>query len=95
MIRLAGLVLIVSLCSLQYRLWFSEGSVTSLWRLERAIFDKVKLIQEQRDRNQLLAYQVRDLQQGFGVVEERARSELGMIQQGEVYYQVIGAPMYQ
>jgi cell division protein FtsB len=93
--RLAGLMLVVSLVSLQYRLWLSEGSIPSLWRLESAIFDKVKLIQEQRDRNQILVHQVRDLQQGLGVVEERARSELGMIQQGEVYYQVIGSPEHQ
>lgn len=74
---------------LQYRLWMSHEGVQELARLETAVseqkLDNAKLV----ERNARLAAEVRDLKKGITALEERARSELGMIAGNETFYQVI------
>lgn len=86
-ILIAALLIILAL--LQYKLWFGNGSLTEVWRLRQAIQIQEKENTSLRERNQALSAEVKDLKQGLDAVEERARSELGMIKKNEVFYQVI------
>ena len=74
---------------LQFKLWFGDGSMMEKWRLEQAVAAQADENASLRERNQALAAEVQDLKQGTEAVEERARSELGMIKQGEIFYQVV------
>lgn len=74
---------------LQYRLWFPEGSKAELARLEAEIQTQESLNQGLRVRNRQLELEVLELQQGLDSFEERAREDLGMIKDGETYYQIV------
>lgn len=83
------ILLTVVLLLLQYRLWFSHDGLPSVMHLYRSV-----VLQEQRnlileERNQVLAAEVQDLKSGLDAIEERARSELGMIKQDETFIQII------
>ncbi len=82
-------VLAVLFVLLQYKLWFGEGSMMDVWRLDRAVAAQVADNAQLRERNQALAAEVADLKQGVDAIEERARRELGMIKKGETFYQVV------
>jgi len=82
-------ILFVLLVLLQYRLWVGEGSLAEAHNLKKEIATQQQALERLRQRNRALAAEVRDLKQGLDAVEERARSELGMIQKGETFYQVI------
>jgi cell division protein FtsB len=77
---------------LQYRLWDGEGSVEELRALRAQIADYRAEMQRMEARNLALAAEVEDLKTGLATIEDRARSELGMIQRGEVFLQVIEKP---
>ena len=83
----AALLVVVAL--LQYRLWLSDHGVRELTRLKAAV--AVQQAQNGRlaERNHQLAAEVRDLKNGLAALEERARSELGMIRADEVFFQVL------
>jgi cell division protein FtsB len=85
-----GLVLLLAL--LQYRLWLAEGSLAELHRLDEQLLRQEALNLDLRVRNEQLEQEVLELQQGLETVEERARQDLGMIREGEVYYQVVEEP---
>ena len=87
--RLLLFVLAILLLLLQYKLWLGEGSLLEVWQLEQAIEAQQQENQRLRERNQALEAEVRDLKHGIDAVEERARSELGMIQKDETFYQII------
>lgn len=74
---------------LQYRLWVGEGSVAEAWSLRQAVENQQRQNLALRMRNQALEAEVQDLKQGMDAIEERARSELGMIREGETFYQII------
>ena len=74
---------------LQYRLWLSADGVRELHRLERAVSAQRAENDQLAERNQQLAAEVRDLKTGLGALEERARSDLGMIGANETFYQVV------
>ncbi|MEP5765352.1 MAG: cell division protein FtsB [Halieaceae bacterium] len=83
-----GLLLLLLLA--QYRLWFAdEGSLAEHHRLEQEIARQQLLNESLRARNEQLEQEVLELQQGLATVEERARKDLGMIREGETYYQVV------
>lgn len=83
-----GLTLLLLLA--QYRLWVAEeGSLAELHRLEQEIDKQQTLNAELEARNLHLEQEVLELQQGLETVEERARRDLGMIREGESYYQVV------
>ena len=85
-----ALVLLLLLLASQYRLWFAEeGSIAEMHRLELEMERQRALNQELEDRNVRLEQEVIELQQGLETVEERARRDLGMIREGETYYQVV------
>ena len=89
---LLGLVLLLGW--LQYRLWFGIGSVGEVVTLEAQVEHQRRENGGLHERNAALAAEVRDLKEGVAAVEERARSELGMIKPGEVFYRVVEDPAH-
>ena len=82
-------VLLLIFIYLQYRLWFSDGSLPQVWQLQREVAEQQEENVRLRERNDALDAEVRDLQQGLEAVEERAREDLGMVKQGETFYQIV------
>ncbi len=81
----------VVIAILQYRLWLSDGGVRELARMQDAVSQQRTQNAALVERNGQLAAEVRDLKTGMAALEERARSELGMIASNETYYQVVPA----
>lgn len=84
-----SLILIGLIVLLQYRLWLSDDGVSELDRLETRLLRLKDEVARREERNALLEADVRDLKEGNAAVEERARQELGMIRDGEVFVQII------
>lgn len=93
--RLLTLFLVILIAALQYPLWLGKGSWLRVWDLSRQIETQQEANAKLKARNDSLDAEVRDLKQGYAAIEERARSELGMVKQDEVFYQVMdgGAPV--
>ena len=87
---LAGALLSVVLL-LQYRLWLSGDGVREVARLSEAVDRQKAENEELVERNQQMVAEVSDLKAGMAALEERARSELGMIGRNETFYQVVPA----
>lgn len=87
--RWLTLVLVLLIASLQYPLWLGKGSWLRVWDLNQKIEQKKEANTKLKERNDMLDAEVRDLKQGYAAIEERARSELGMVKQDEVFYQVM------
>ena len=85
-------LLIVLLLLLQYKLWVGDGGVPEVLHLEQEVAKQQQHKQQLEERNASLAAEVEDLKQGLDAIEERARSELGMIRKDEQFYQIIQAP---
>jgi cell division protein FtsB len=85
------LVVILGLCLvlLQYRLWVSDQGEREIWRLTQAVEAQTAANAEQRERNAQLLAEVTDLKVGLAALEERARSELGMVGNSETFYQIV------
>jgi cell division protein FtsB len=82
-------VLLMLLALLQYRLWFAEGSLAERHRLEAKIEELQRINRQLGERNAILERDVLELKTGNAGIEQRARSELGMIRKGEVFYQIV------
>lgn len=82
-------VLIGLLVLLQYRLWFADGSLAERQRLQQQVEAAERENALLRERNDTLSREVLELQSGNAVVEERAREELGLIREGEVFYRFV------
>jgi cell division protein FtsB len=88
---LAG-VLSALILAIQYPLWLGKGGWLRVWDVDRQL-DAQRTRNEQLEmRNGALAAEVKDLKQGFDAIEERARYELGMIKNDEVFFQVPAKP---
>ena len=87
---LAGALLLV-IALLQFRLWLSDHGVREMRRLETAVALQRTENGRLEERNRQLAAEVRDLKSGMAALEERARSELGMVADNETFYQVVPA----
>lgn len=87
--RILIVLLIVVLLTLQYMLWVGDGSLAEVWQLQQKLTTQQEENKRLRERNDALRAEVRDLKQGLGAIEERARNEMGMIKKDETYYQVI------
>ena len=74
---------------LQYRLWISGAGVSEVLRLRSAVAAQQADNQRLSNRNRQLAAEVRDLKQGYSALEERARSDLGMVGSNETFFQVL------
>jgi cell division protein FtsB len=86
------LVLGLLLVFLQYRFWVGDGSLAELHDLRDRIGETEEELARLQSRNNALAAEVEDLRTGLDAIEERARSELGMIQSGEVFLQIVEKP---
>jgi cell division protein FtsB len=84
--------LAVAIILLQYRVWLSEDGVRQVSRLQQAVAAQRAENGQLEERNRQLAAEVRDLKTGLDALEERARSDLGMIARNETFYQVVPAP---
>ncbi|MGA3156483.1 MAG: cell division protein FtsB [Steroidobacteraceae bacterium] len=81
--------LLICLVLLQYRLWLSSDGVSEVVRLHAAVDTQRSENNQLSDRNRQLSAEVRDLKQGYSALEERARSDLGMIGANETFFQVL------
>ncbi|OYZ03643.1 MAG: cell division protein FtsB [Methylophilaceae bacterium 17-43-7] len=88
------LIFVVLIALLQYPLWLGKGSWLRVWNVNQKIDEQKKLNVSYKLRNDTLRAEVRDLKQGNAAIEERARSELGMIKEDEVFYQVIDQALF-
>lgn len=89
MLRVFAGVLIALLLGLQFTGWFGKGGMRDVRKLEHQITMHEKELEVLRNRNSKLAAEVMDLKQGLEAVEEIARSEMGMVKEGEIFYQLI------
>jgi cell division protein FtsB len=81
LVLLAGLI--------QYPLWLGKGGWLRVWEVDQQINAQREINARLKARNSALEADVRDLKQGYEAIEERARSELGMIRQDEIFFQVL------
>ena len=82
-------VLLLILVFLQYRLWIAEGSLAEQKRLESQVEEQTAINQALRERNAVLEREVLELQTGNRGVEQRAREQLGLVREGETFYQFV------
>lgn len=83
------LIFVILIALIQYPLWLGKGSWLRVWDLNRQIADQQEKNNGLKARNDTLDAEVLDLKSGRAAIEERARSELGMVKQDEVFYQVL------
>ncbi len=83
------IIFILLLVLLQYRLWFGNGSMREVYQLQDEMAQLEVENNKLLERNRSLAAEVSDLKQGEAAIEERARSEMGMIRYDETFYQII------
>ena len=83
-LALAGLIAL-----LQYPLWLGKGSWLQVWEVDRQLSAQHETNRKLQVRNATLDAEVRDLKQGLDAIEERARSELGMVKQDEIFFQIL------
>jgi len=87
--KMVVVLLVLLLGYLQYRVWFGDGNLIEVFQLR----DEVEAQREENnrlhERNAVLDAEVRDLQQGFDAIEEHAREDLGMVKDGETFYQIV------
>jgi cell division protein FtsB len=87
-VRILALALLLLTLALQYPMWLGKGGWLRVRELDRQVALQKEVNAERKARNMALDADVRDLKQGFEAVEERARSELGMIRHDEVFFQL-------
>jgi cell division protein FtsB len=85
-LALASLVLLLLL---QYRLWLGDGGMREVVRLRNEIEVQQQENVTLRERNRTLTAEVQDLKKGTTAIEERARADLGMVRQGETFFQIV------
>jgi len=86
--RWLSVVLVAVLLLLQYPLWLGKGGWLRVWDVDRQLQEQKEANKKLEVRNAGLDAEVRDLKQGYDAIEERARFELGMIKQDEVFVQI-------
>jgi len=92
MLRWIALILILLLIGLQLKLWSGSGSMRDVDTLRLAVKKQTEENARLLQRNQAVGADVDDLKHGDQAVEARARTELGLIKPGEVFYQVVDQP---
>ena len=81
--------LLVLIVTIQYPLWIGKGSWLKVWDFSKQVTQAKDANAKLAARNAGLDAEVRDLKQGLDAVEERARTELGMVKPGETFYQLV------
>jgi cell division protein FtsB len=88
-LRTLTLIFVILIAALQYPLWLGKGSWLRVWDLNQQIEKQKEQNEQLKGRNGGMDEEVHDLKQGYGAIEERARTELGMVKQDEVFYQLV------
>ena len=88
---LAG-ILVALILAIQYPLWLGKGGWLRVWDVDRQLEAQNAKDERLEIRNGALAAEVKDLKQGSDAIEERARYELGMVRNDEVFFQFPGKP---
>jgi cell division protein FtsB len=83
------IILMVLLAGLQFRLWVGEGSLAHQFELDTQIDEQRDENQRLKRRNEKVAQEVESLKTNLESIEEKARTDLGMIKEGEIFYLVI------
>lgn len=87
--RLIFLTLLVLFVLIQYPLWFGQGGWFAAWNLQEAVAEQQSVNEGLRARNQAMQAEVEDLRSGTQASEERARRQLGLMQDKEVFIQIL------
>ncbi|TAM00066.1 MAG: cell division protein FtsB [Paraburkholderia sp.] len=87
--RLVTVVLIILLALVQYPLWWGRGGWLRVHEIQGQLAQQLKQNEDEKTRNDRIAGEVQDLQNGTAAVEERARYEMGMVKDGEVFVQFV------
>jgi cell division protein FtsB len=87
--RLITICLAALLVLIQYPLWLGKGGWLRVWDLDQQVNAAQKRNEQLKVRNDKLNSEVQDLKIGTGAIEERARYELGMIKENEIFIQVL------
>jgi len=88
-LRILLVILVVVIALLQAKMWFGEGGYRDVQRLAERVEQQAQENELLAQRNRELQAEVEDLRQGLEAIEERARSELGMVKEDEQFYQVV------
>lgn len=86
--RILALSLLAIVLLLQYRLWVSDTGMREVWRLRREVAAQTDVNTQLKERNRTLSAEVQDLKKGKSAIEERARTDLGMVGSNETFFQV-------
>lgn len=86
--RVVPAILIALLLVLHAQLWFGRGSLTSVSKMQQTLAAQQAANAAAQQANDRLAAEVRDLKEGLEMVEEKARTELGMVKPNEIYVQI-------
>lgn len=89
MLRYVALLLLILLLALEVKLWTGDWSMREVWRLRQRVAEQKQENLKLKQRNEALSAEVQDLKNGNEAIEERARSELGLVKPGETFYQVV------
>ena len=90
--KILTIALVLILGALQYELWFSQNGVRQYFALKHDVAEQQKYNDQLALRNQVLATEINDLKNGKEAIEEHARNDLGMVKNGETFYQVVQPP---
>jgi cell division protein FtsB len=86
--RILAAVFVALIVAIQYPLWLGKGGWLRVWDVDRQLEAQAAKNEKLEIRNSALAAEVKDLKQGSDAIEERARYELGMVKNDEVFFQV-------
>lgn len=86
--KVLALLLLGLVLALQYRLWIADGGMREVWRLRKEVATQTDVNTQLQERNRTLAAEVTDLKKGKSAIEERARTDLGMVGANETFFQV-------
>ena len=86
--RTLAILFVLLILALQYPMWLGKGGWLQVRELNAQVEAQRRVNADLKARNETLDAEVRDLKQGYEAIEERARSELGMIRQDEVFFQL-------
>ena len=89
--RVVAIALAVLLVLIQWPLWFGKGGWLRVSELERQLAAQKTVNAGLAERNAQVAAEVASLREGRGAIEERARHDLNMVREGEIFFQLIGS----
>jgi len=87
--KLLSFLLLVAIAAMQYPLWLGKASWLRVWQVDQEVVAARAENLQLQNRNNMLEAEVNDLKQGLEAIEERARSDLGMIKEGEILFQIV------